>query len=314
MNNHIGLAFSPERITYARFVLLNSDPELKLNQTGGIEYTFPYEPFKFFNEVNVPNVGNLLRQTFDPIENNQSTFSVTIESNLATLKRVIFPKDFDEKEQGLHITWEINESLPGSIEEYVYLRTDNRLEKESIIEELVIIVPKKVVSFIHAVADYAQIKLTNLTLNTLAAEVAFKKLLANDMAEVLALCKLTSNLIETTILHRGEFFTSFYEPLATNENRNNDDIILERLKIRIKTVENLFEQYKFEHSSVGHIYIYGDPIEDKLLEKIRKNTSIQVDRFNPIDNIAKTDDYNTSGNQDVLQANLVECIGVALDQ
>ena len=314
MNNHIGLAFSPERITYARFVLLNSEPEMKLNQTGGIEYTFPYEPFKFYNEVNVPNVGNLLRQTFDPIENNQATFSVSIESNLATLKRVIFPKDFDEKEQGLHITWEINESLPGSVEEYVYLRTDNRLEKESTVEELVIIVPKKVVSFINAVADYAQIKLTNLTLNALAAEVAFKKLLANDMADVLALYKLTSNLIETTILHQGEFFTSFYEPLDTNESRNNDDIVLERLKIRIKTIENLFEQYKFEHSSVGHIFIYGDPIEDKLLEKIRKNISIQVDRFNPIDNIAKTDDYNTSGDQEALQANLVECIGVALDQ
>jgi hypothetical protein len=134
------------------------------------------------------------------------------------------------------------------------------------------------------------------------------------MAEVLALYKLTSNIIETTILHHVEFFTSFYEPLVTNENRNNDDIVLERLKIRIKTIENLFEQYKFEHSSVGHIFIYGDPIEDNLLEKIRKNTSIQVDRFNPIDNIAKTDDYNTSGDQNALQANLVECIGVALDQ
>jgi Tfp pilus assembly PilM family ATPase len=314
MNNHIGLAFSPERITYARFVLLNSKPELKLNQTGAIDYTFPYEPFKFYNEVNVPNIGNLLRQNFDPIENNHATFSVSIESNLATLKRIIFPKDFDEKEQGLHITWEINESLPGSVEDYVYLRTENRLEKESTFEELVIIVPKKVVAFINAVADYAQLKLTNLTLNTLAAEVAFKKLLANDMYEVLVLYKLTSNLIETTILHKGEFFTSFYEPLVSNESSNNDDIVLERLKTRIKTIETLFGQYEFEHSSVDHIFIYGDPIEDKLLEKIRNNTSIQVDRFNPVDNIAKTDDYNTSGDQDVLQANLVECIGVALDQ
>jgi len=313
MNNHIGVAFSSESISFAHFIRTDAESSLLLDRVGLIKYPFQYEPHLLYREENIKNLGNLLRQNLVDLSSSIPSLSVSVESNLATLKQISYPIDFDEKEIDLQISWEIRESMPQSLEHYVYMRTNNLIEEQETKKQLVIVIPKKIIIFISHLVDYLNISLNNLSLHPLAVEVAVQKNLNSHKIDLLGMVRIAKNHIETIVLKRGNFLYSFYDIFLKSDKLEYESSILERIKARIHSIENLFQQYKFEHNTLEKLYLYGNPVEDSLLAKIKKNISIEVDRFNPIENITKSENFKDPDSKEIPYSNLVECIGVALD-
>jgi len=313
MNNHIGLAFSSESISFAQFIKPDAASSLLLDRVGVITYPFEYEAHLFYRDENIKNLGNLLFKTFPDLKSNNSTISVSVESNLATLKQIIYPTDFNDKEIDLQISWEIRESMPQPIEHYVYMPTLNLVEEKEVKKQLVIVIPRKIVSFISHLTDYLKISLNNLSLHPLSVEVAVQKNLKSRLSDLLGLVRLKKDHIETIVLQNGNFLYSFYDIILKSDKLEYESLILERIKARINSIENLFQQYKFEQSTLEKIYLYGNPVADSLLDKIKKNISIEVDRFNPMENLTKSEEFKEPDLKMVPYTNLVECIGVALD-
>ena len=85
------------------------------------------------------------------------------------------------------------------------------------------------------------------------------------------------------------------------------------LKSKISFIENLFSQYEVKDAMVDRILLYGDFVEDSVLQKIQKNMSVPVDRTNVFENINLSQNLKNVPIPDEDKSKYLECIGVTLD-
>ena len=95
MNSHLGVAFSVENISYAQFI--RDHQELVLNHIGVMPYPFRYDEREFFKEKNLPKLADSFNEELKKLQIEPHSISISIESNLAKLKRVTLPPNLDEK-------------------------------------------------------------------------------------------------------------------------------------------------------------------------------------------------------------------------
>jgi Tfp pilus assembly PilM family ATPase len=312
MNNHIGLSFTVENILYAHFI--KNERTFDLDQLGTINYPFAYDEREFFREDRILLLAELIRHSFEKLKITDPTISISIETNLAILKRVLLPENLEAKELQDHIAWDLSESLSGPITNYVYHITSNYFHHHNLQDTLVITLPKKVIGFFSQISRLTRFSLKNLSLNQLAAELILQSILINKIDGLFVLFKIAGNRLETTYLWNGSYLYSNYEKIIP-EARSSPftQIIIEKIKSNIKYIETLFEQWGMELTVVDKLFVYGSGISAELIELIQKNCSVPVFRLNPLQNITFTEKIrqNMPSRYDVLK--YVECIGVVLD-
>ena len=145
MNNYVGLSFSAENISYAHFI--KNEQNFTLENIGIIEYPFQYKENIFFEEDNIVRLANLINNEFKTLQIENASISISIESNLTKLKRILLPTGLSKQEENEQINWDLKQSVLESIEEYVYLITPNYIEFDSLKNVLVIAIKKNIVDF-----------------------------------------------------------------------------------------------------------------------------------------------------------------------
>lgn len=312
MNSHLGLAFSVENISYAQFI--RDHQELVLNHIGIIPYPFKYDEREFFKEINISKLAYSFNEELKKIQIEPHSVSISIESNLAKLKRITLPPNLDEKGEFEHINWDLTQSLSLPLNEYVYHIAPNHFEYDSVYDTLVIAIQKKIIEFFKQFADLVKIKLDNLSIHSLAAEVALRNSFGKNADGLLVLFKISNERLETIFIWKGNYFSSEYELVQTsNTSFTFNEIILDRIKLKIKQIENLFEQFGRESTRVSQLFLYGESVNESIVELINKNISIPINRLNPFENIKLSDSFQSNKIQDTESTKYVECIGVALD-
>ena len=145
MSSHLGLAFAIENISYAHFI--RDYQKIILDNIGIISYPFDYDEREFFKEENVIRLSHLVRESLTGLQIDAHSVSISIESNLAKLKRITLPPNLDEKGEIEHINWDLTQSLSLPPDEYVYHIAPNHFEYNSIYDTLVIAIQKKIIDF-----------------------------------------------------------------------------------------------------------------------------------------------------------------------
>lgn len=312
MNNHIGLSFTVEHIAYAHFI--KNDRSIDLTNLGTINYPFFYDEREFFREDRILLLADLLRHAFEKLNIEHPGISISLETNLAILKRVTVPPDLEAKELQDHIAWDLSESLILPINNYVYNVTSNSFGHHNHQDVLVITIPKKVINFFSQISRLTRYPLRNLSLNQLTTELTLRSILINKNQGLFVLFKIAANRLETTYIWNGNYLYSRYEKIILPVQPGPFiQVIMERIKSNIKYIENMFEQWGMELTVVDKIFVYGDSIHSDLIDVIQKNCSVPVFRLNPLQNITFTEKIrqHMPSRDEVLK--YVECIGVVLD-
>jgi len=308
MDNHLGLAFTAEQLCFAYFT--KHEDSFVLDQLLAVAYPVSYQELKFYHEDNVPAIADTISKITKEHQIDLSNISVTIESNLALLKRITIPPNLDEPGKKDHINWDLSESLTLPISDYVYFRSPNQYKFKSFEEELVIAVPKKVVHFFRSVTNSLTATLVNLSINHLAVELLIQNSLENQLEKLMVLQKIAFNRVETTYLWNGSYFASHYDQLAKSEEVTP---YINLVKSKISYIENIFEQYAEDKTLVDRVLIYGDLANDEFIDKMQKNMSVPVDRVNTLQNINLSKNFNNASISEEENARYVECVGVTLD-
>jgi hypothetical protein len=308
MNNHFGLSFTPEHLCYAYFV--QGDDQPSLDRVGKISYSVPYQEDLFYSDANKTNISNLLNSVFDDVSRDSLRISVSIESNLGILKRVLFPLNLDEAGKKEHIHWDLSESVTLPLADYSYFRSPNCYTFKNFVEELVIAVPKRVLNFFRDLAGELSVELSNIIIHQLAAELLVQNALDKQLEKLVILQKISDKRVESTFLWNGTYYSSHYDQLQPDAET---PLFIDLLKSKIGYIENLFEQYGEENIMVDRILLYGDDLKDEMIQKIQKNMSIPVDRINVIQNLSLSQNMQNSPLSEQDCSSYVECIGVTLD-
>ena len=311
MNNYVGLSFSAENIYYANF--LKNEKKFTLDHVGIIGYPFPYNERNFFNDNNIVSLATLIINEFHSIQIDNTTVSISIESNLTKPKRVLIPTGLSMEEEKEQIKWDLQQSILDSIDEYTYLVTSNTILSNIYKNILVIAIKKNIIDFYRRLVGYAKITLENLSINQLSAEICLHNILS-ELNGLNILFKITKNLIETTYIWNGNYYSSCYDRLwGKIKKRNFEDLIIEKITSKIKYIEIFFEEIEHKPVTINKIFLYGNGIDDPLINMITKNVSIGVELLDPTRNIAISPKMQENLQTIKNITNYVECIGVVLD-
>jgi hypothetical protein len=308
MNNHLGIAFSVENITYAHF--LEDGHGLILNHLGIVDYPFSYEESVFFTPQNAQSLVDVIQKEINALGIQRPKISITIESNLPQMKRVLLPKTLTQEMLTKHVEWDLQQGIFESLDYYMYLITENCIEFNSLKDILVIAIKKNVIEFYKNVMRACGFKLGNMGIHHLATELCFRNSYQEERAGLKIIFKISTNRIETIYLWEGNYYSSNYEKIELkHQDRKFEDVIMDRVSSAIKSGENLFEEIEKKPILIDKLYVYGNGISEELTARITKNVSKPVEKFDPLRNIKVMDGMKWNGQ--VTQ--FVECIGIPLD-
>jgi hypothetical protein len=311
MENHTGLAFTSDAITLSNFQI--NPGSRVLTNLDKIAYPFHYEENIFFLDENIIRLANLILNKFESLHLEPSDISISIESNLSLVKRIEIPSDLDEKEEAKHIEWDLSNSLISSIEDYVYLKTNNFYDRNTHKEVMVVALRKDIIDFYKSFVDFAKIKLNNLSTNSLAAELCFQNSIKENSDNVNLLFRLNSDRIESLCLLDNKLYMSDYEKIKPVTSRSKEEILVEKITNYTKKTENYFEQLPSSTQKVNNIYLYGMDIKESFISLLSKNISTKISTLNPLENVSLAENLITNENDIIEKSGFVESIGITLD-
>ena len=205
MHAHLGLAFCVESIKYTRF--LKNDQTLILDHLGSVSYPFAYNEADFFTDENISLLVNLINAEILSGHDDFKDLSVSIESNLATMKRIALPDNLDKKEEDDHIAWDLAQSLIEPLDQYVYFKTVNSFEKDNYTDYLTIAIRKKIIDAIKKMGDKLGLNLIDVSINQLVSEIALRNYLKDQTDGLIAIFKITASRLESTFFWNGLVFS-----------------------------------------------------------------------------------------------------------
>ena len=313
MNAHLGLAFCVESINYTRF--LKNDQALILDHLGSVSYPFAYNESELFKDENIALLANLIKSKILAGQTDFTDLSVSMESNLATLKRIPIPDNLDMQEESEQITWDLAQSLIEPLDQYVYYKTTNSFENDNYTDYLTIAIRKSIINAIKSMSDSLGLNLIDISINQLVAEIALRNSLKDQVDGLIVIFKIAASRLESTFLWNGNYYTSHYDRIPLDSiSGSTDNDMLTKIKSKVKQMENLFEQITQKQIKVERIFLYGDNIEEKFIQSLQENISVAVFRLNPIQNVEKSEKFQIAVPSLEESTRYVESIGVVLDQ
>lgn len=313
MHAHLGLAFCVESINYTRF--LKNDQALILDHLGSVSYPFAYNESELFKDENIALLANLIKSKILAGQTDFTDLSVSMESNLATLKRIPIPDNLDRQEESEQITWDLAQSLIEPLDQYVYYKTTNSFENDNYTDYLTIAIRKSIINAIKSMSDLLGLNLIDVSINQLVAEIALRNSLKDQVDGLIVIFKIAASRLESTFLWNGNYYTSHYDRIPLDSiSGSTDNDMLTKIKSKVKQMENLFEQITQKQIKVERIFLYGDNIEEKFIQSLQENISVAVFRLNPIQNVEKSEKFQIAVPSLEESTRYVESIGVVLDQ
>jgi len=313
MHVHIGLAFCVENIYYAGF--LKNNQTLMLDQVGSVPYPFYYKESDFIGEEKIPQLAQQIKSRIQINPSDNYDISISIESNLAVVKRIAFPDNFNQKEEREHIAWELSQSIIEPVDQYVFFKTVNHFDFEHYRDYLTIAMRKKVVHFFNVLSKQLGMNLVDLSINQLVPEFVLRNILDNNREGLIGLFKIGRTRLETTLLWNGSYYNSHYDRIKNStKTAGISENYLTKIKDKIKQMEKLFEQLTNSQITVSKIFLYGENVEDSVIQMLQKNVSVVAFRLNPLQNIDKSEKLQNALPSVKEATRYVESIGIVLDQ
>ena len=313
MHAHLGLAFCVESINYTRF--LKNDQTLMLDHLGSVSYPFAYNESEFFADENIALLANLIKSKILAGQTDFTDLSVSIESNLATLKRIAIPDNLNKQEESDQITWDLAHCLIEPLDQYVYYKTTNSFETDNYTDYLTIAIRKSIINAIKNMSDSLGLNLIDVSINQLVSEIALRNSLKDQVDGLIIIFKIAAYRLESTFLWNGNYYMSHYDRLPLDsKSGSTDNDLLTKIKSKVKQMENLFEQITQKQIKIERIFLYGDNIEEKFIQSLQENISVVVFRLNPIQNVEKSERFQIAVPSLEESTRYVESIGVVLDQ
>ena len=313
MHAHLGLACCVESINYSRFLI--SDQKLILDHVGSVSYPFAYNESDLFSDENISSLANILKTKIIAEQSDFKNLSISIESNLATLKRISLPDNLDKEDENDQVAWDLSHSLIEPLDHYIYYKTDNSFKSSSITDYLTIAIRKSIIEAIRKLSELVDLDLTDVSINQLNTEIVLQNSVKDQTDGLIAIFKIAQSRLESTFLWNGNYYTSHYDRLLLDPTDGSSESEWStKIKSKLKQMENLFEQMFQKQIKIEQIYMYGDVIDEKFLKSLQENVSVAVFRLDPLQNVEKSEKLINALPIQEESTKYVESIGVVLDQ
>jgi len=295
----LGISLVHDQVRIVEGVKLSAN-EFQVNKVahGRVRQAFTFDVFE---DKNMPRrfAEDIMRLCeAHKIEVKNAAFS--LDSRMVMVKRLAIDRELKLDDLREHVEWEVRQFVISPVDEYVVdfeqLHTDENGDLNSI---LVVVVRKKVVQFLKKLFKHTDLKLKVVDVDVFSAQRALQVNYDSNSSDKICLIDVEGKKIHFSILKGRNFFLT--HEVSTSENGAAEDgLSLTRLISKELRRIILDHQLGKGVEDLNEVYLYGEAVDDSVLEGLQNAYDVHIDCANPFRRIkllaqAKEDVSQTRG-------------------
>jgi len=231
-------------------------------------------------------------------------------TEMVSVKKVSLDSGLGEDYVKEHVTWEVEQFAISPTDEYI-IDFENISNDEQANDLLVVVVRKKIIKALKQIFKHTDLKLKIVDVDVFSAQRALQVNYDYNEQDVVCLVNVEGDKIQLSLL-KGMVFYLAKEILLQGENVNIDDsdAIVSLISKEVKKIV-IEHQLGEKVEDLSEIFLFGESIDDPVVEGLQGNYDLQVDRANPFRKIKLLGDAKEYISNIHAECYLV-CVGAAL--
>lgn len=284
---------------------INELKQTEIVSMQSLPYPFAFEYKTLFNPENLALLAGQLEQQKTENKIEELDLSVAIPLNYSFVKRVAIPLDSDDRLVFNQTRWDLNEYLPGQVDDYKIIKTEREYIYSNYKEWQFICIPKTV---LNNLIDFAAKAGANLK-KVLLDHSAFDNYLSSRQLTENNINRLVVNVdrlnLYTHLFIDNGYFLSFMDTLsADKQDAERFEEIGLLLAAHFEESREKIEQLPFVAHPDLHIFLSGVALSDHLVEHLKDKVKTDLVLL-PVE-----EDFKTAG---LVNRGFTEALGVLFD-
>jgi Tfp pilus assembly PilM family ATPase len=245
--------------------------------------------FGVFGDHNVARrFGEDIKRLVETREFQVKDAAFSLDSSMVLIKRIPVDAMLDPKELEDHVFWEVRQFSISPLKEYIVdfesLNSETADQKPGFI--LVVVVRKKIVEFLKQVFKHTGLNLKVVDVDIFSAQRALQLNYDYNQSNRIGLIDLEEKKVNFCILEGRNYYFSQEVPFPAvgNDNDKWDDSATRLISKELRRIV-LDNQLGNGVEDLKEIFLYGEAVEDKVLEGLQNSYDVRIDRANPFKKI-----------------------------
>ena len=275
MNTKLGIAFSGNKIFFSELVSENESIRLINIDTAQVDFDFEDSFHKHkSNQKDLTNIASEIQNYIS--KRGLDNFEAALAISSSQAFTLTIPLDYSEGKQSMNskIYWELSNYFPDNYNEFVVntYRLNNIMPCRDSDEFLIIAVLKNTMEFIKRIFNYCRLNLKLVDIDHFSAEYSFREGYRGQLEnKCVLLAGIRNGRIDFGIIDNRKYKSYMY-----SKYKSEVDFYLNISK----KLNAIFDAHLKNHA-IDHIYLYGDDINNNILEAIKKLDKAPVEILNP---------------------------------
>ena len=249
---------------------------------GRVRQSFNFEAFSDNNTARrFAEDINRLYKTQD-FQEKQAAFS--LDSAMVLIKKVPIDKELADSKIEEQIKWEVDQFAISPINEYIidFEEILSTSTNGSAKDMLVVAVRKRIVEYLRQIFSHTDLQLKVVDVDLFSAQRALQLNYEVSSSDKIGLIDIQEDRAYFSILTGRNYYLSqeVIFPTTDPESENKEDSTARIISKELKRII-MDEQLGKGIDDLNQIYLYGEAVEDGILEGLQGNNEVNVDRANP---------------------------------
>lgn len=309
----IGISLRDNQIRMIETLL--GPKEKKVIKVAKGELKVPFNLEAVQNRSSIRVIADDINKLYETSGFEHTQAALSIDSDLVLIKKIPTDTSLEAEELREQIRWEIGQLMINQLESFIIdyetLETKNGSTQEK--QVVVVTIRKAVVDYLREIFAATDLHLRAIDVDVFSAQRVLADAYAFAPDQKIALVDIRQRNLQFSIIHHG-----FYLLLEVNyptedgfEVGINKDEQLARMIS--KELRRIILDNKLGKSveDMDEIYLYGEDVEDNVIELLSQAHNVNLHRFNPFEKIPLSESL-TDTEVTNHPENFVTSVGVAI--
>lgn len=243
-------------------------------------------PFNFEALID-PNMPRRFAEDITRLCESQSFDSTkvafSLDSRMVLLKKLAMDAGLEESLVEEQIGWEVKQFATSSPDDYVvdFGKLENG-DGDNFKDMLIVVVRKRIIRFLKAVFKYTDLQLGSVDVDVFSAQRALHLNYDYQGDQKICLINIEEQKLHFSIMKGRNFFLA--QDVNVGQNNGNLDISIEsRTRLISKELRRIMldNQLGKGVEDLNEIYLYGEAVEDGVVESLQNSYNVKINRADP---------------------------------
>jgi len=258
-------------------------------------------PFSFEaieDRSTISTLGEDINSLFDASGFEYNKVALSIDSDFVLIKKIPIDATLDKNELQEHINWEVSQLMISQpdhfIIDYEMLEYSDRFNQAK--QVVIVIVRKVVVDYLREVFAATNLQLQAIDVDVFSAQRVLTEVYDLSGDQKIALIDIRKSNLQFSIIYQG-FYLVIEVAYPTDEGIEVSTGKEEHLaRIISKELRRIILDNKLGKSveDMNEVYLYGDGVEDGIIELLSQAHNVNLHRFNPFEKVNLSESLTNS--------------------